>query len=459
MRTKSLVCIALASGLAMTVSYLSAQQLPGRPSVDAAKELYLRAVERAAERAQEFLQAGEDVPAIGQKELRDKLRPLVEESFAARQQLQRAELEELRRRLGEIEQAIQERDKNKDVIVNSRLDELLSGQSAGDGFIYVYERNSGKKVTRRRLKAEQIIPAPPGAAASPIKPTPIPGSAVQDPNAVLPQAGQTFLAAPSDSQSKWSREARAAATEEQAADGYLDIGTRERLAQIDLQEAEAKRDVANLEYTSHEEANKQARGSTPLSELRKLKALARVAEVGVERAKLKIEGLVRHRAELEAAADAAANEADAELKKAAANARAAKATYDVAEAHVAQAEADLEAAKAGHNYRGKAFARIKNLADAKSIDAKLFDEAQERLEAAQATLNGAQAAVATAKANVQQCMAACQEADAAKDLAALRADAAHAHRDRLIHRDAADNNVGTESGQPAKEDSTSEPTP
>src|SRR5215469_3656421 len=106
----------------------SAQRLPNKVPLDAAKEEYLRAVQRAADAFREYRDKGQ---AVEPQELRGKIRPLVEESFEARQRLQKAEVEAIGRRLADIEQSIDNREKNKEAIINARIEDVLSGKVDG----------------------------------------------------------------------------------------------------------------------------------------------------------------------------------------------------------------------------------------------------------------------------------------------------------------------------------------
>jgi hypothetical protein len=66
-----------------------------------------------------------EYPPGRKQDLRQRMRREVEVAFEARQQLQRAQLQQLRQRLERIEQSIAAREKLKDKIIDHRVDELL----------------------------------------------------------------------------------------------------------------------------------------------------------------------------------------------------------------------------------------------------------------------------------------------------------------------------------------------
>ncbi|HVA48032.1 MAG TPA: hypothetical protein VNH11_16805 [Pirellulales bacterium] len=462
---------------------------------------------------QDFL--GDHPGSEGRQALRDKLRPVLEESFEARQRLQHAELDGLRRRLAEIEQAVAAREKNKEVIVNTRLDSLLLGMSGG-----------GEVITKTvRVPAAAQLPNgsqnritldPPSAAAAP--------GAIGVPLTVLnPQVVEAAQASASErsgadseagldletrerlaqvdlqeakneldaaekqlkrsrqlhktgaatqsrldaderdlhrakaeldraevkveglARQRAERESSAQAPEaatnergETAPETRFDFETRERLAQLDLQEAEANRDAAQFDLDRHRDGNKQAPGSTPKAEMKMLELKLHLAEVQLQRAKVQIEGLARQRTELKGSAEAAVTEAEAEQQKAAAKVRICQAEFEAAEALVGERRADVESAQVTHDYRAKVFERIKNLVAQRGLEQRLADESEQNLAEAKASLAAAKAALVTATANVRQYKAAIDEARAALNVAEARLGTAKAHRDRLLHRAAAE---------------------
>ncbi|HEV7223737.1 MAG TPA: hypothetical protein VGN42_13600 [Pirellulales bacterium] len=407
--------------------------------LDAAQEQYQKAEQRAIDVAIGFLkkhqQSASDAPANDRQTLRDKLRPVVEESFDARQRLQQAELKDLRRRLAEIEQAIEAREKNKDVIVNSRVDALLQGPAKSDSLPL-----SGS--------SESPVTAPPGG--------PPPGTVarvryvqetveengrqipivrgiteyVKIQGATVPQpedAGDEPSAAPRRTTSDASTgEARGPAS----AVGEFDLDTRERLARLDVQTAEAESEAATADVRLLQQMFEQ--GAASQSALADRKKEQRQAEYQFKRAKLKLEGLAGQRAEFEAAAEAAVAEARAEVEREGAKVRVAEANATAAMAQKQQREADVGAAAASHEFQQKKYDRMRKLATVeKAVDFRVVDNEQEKLLVAEATLVGAKSAVATAEANVTQAKSAVEEAQAAMNVAKLRLQAAEVRPNRL----------------------------
>ncbi|HEV7224938.1 MAG TPA: hypothetical protein VGN42_19700, partial [Pirellulales bacterium] len=421
--------------------------------VDAAKAQYQQAEQRAIRVAIDFLKKHQENASDEQTNdrpaLRGKLRPVVEESFDARQRLQQAELKELRRRLTEIEQAIETREKNKDVIVNSRIDELLHAPAKSGSLTlpgspggpvtappggpppgtvanvrYVQDTvvENGRLIPITREITEYVKIQ--GATV------PQPEDADDEPSAARPRT--TFDASTGGAQGAGF------------AIGELDLDTRERLAQLDVQTAEEELEAATTDVRGLGKLFEK--GAASHSALAERKKEQRQAEYQFERAKLKLEGLAGQRAELEAAAEAAVAEMQGEREKAAAAVASAEANYAAAKAQMQKIAADVESASSNRNFRNKAYDRMRKFFETKSIDAQTLDEAEERLHAANAAVAGAESAVATGKANVERSKSAIDEARAAMNVAELRLSAAQARRDRLIQRRAS----GKSESQPSE---------
>ncbi|HXT58460.1 MAG TPA: hypothetical protein VN699_07490 [Pirellulales bacterium] len=370
-----------------------AQPASGALPVDAAKEQYQKAVRHASDVLTGLLiQHSKDAPgdqANDRRALRDKLRPLVEETFDSRQRLQQAELKELRRRLAEIEQAIQEREKNKEVIVNSRVDELLDSNSAETG---------------------------------------IPNFDVRNNETGQPVGKLSPSRAPSRQVSEKAIDERNDAT---SADGEFDFDTRERLAQLDVQAAQEECSAAERDLLRLEELFKK--GAARESDIQSKEKELRRAKRELQRAEFMLEGLSGRRAELSAAAEADVAEAEAEVARAAAKVDVAKATAEAAKAQTQKVEADIEAAKANYAFRQKTHDRMQKLFETKSIDSQTLDEAEKQFATAKAAFDGARSTLATSKANIMQANSAIAEAQAEKNVAEQRLRAAQLHFDRFIH--------------------------
>src|SRR6185437_941146 len=100
----------------------------------------------------------------------------------------------------------------------------------------------------------------------------------------------------------------------------------------------------------------------------------RQAEYQFKRAKLQLEGLAGQRAELEAAAEAAVDEARAEVEREGAKVRVAEANVAAFTAKMQTMEADITAAKGTLAFCEKKYVRMQKLFEVKSIDAQLLDE-------------------------------------------------------------------------------------
>jgi hypothetical protein len=127
-RILTISAVLLAAGFTVAVRQAGAQPSSNKAQLDEAAKQYRAAEEHARKAAEASGEARSD----DQQALRDKLRPLVEESFVARQKFQSAEVEMLGRRLAEITQTINDREKNKEAIIDARIDELLNPGRVSD---------------------------------------------------------------------------------------------------------------------------------------------------------------------------------------------------------------------------------------------------------------------------------------------------------------------------------------
>ena len=211
--------------------------------------------------------------------------------------------------------------------------------------------------------------------------------------------------------------------------------TRERLAQLDVDEAEAELAAAVKELDALQRARSAVSGRALQEGVRK----KRKAEYELKRSKLNLEGLARRRAELQTAADAEIAEAEAEVVRVKAKVDIAKANEISAEAQLKKLKAELEGAAAAAAHCRKVFERLHQLATVqKAVDIKLVDEADEKKLAALAALANAKSAVETGEAHVVQAKAAIEEVLAELNVAKVRLQAAQARRDRLNSDDAPD---------------------
>ncbi|HWB11070.1 MAG TPA: hypothetical protein VG826_17715 [Pirellulales bacterium] len=356
----------------------SAQRPSEQVPLDAPKEQYLRAGQSAAYRLEKLLKPYQDVSQPPPQQLREKVRLLVEESFEARQGLQRADLEELRRRLADIERTIDSREKNKEAIINARVDEILSGKLPSPG-------------TPDRADAERL----------------------------KTRDGRLGSSAEGDS-SMHGRQSEAP---------DFDLETRERLAQLDLQAAEEDYAAAEKGLAHEQKLHEAARVGWSAVEARE-KDL-RHASLELKRAKVKLDGLVKQRAEFEATADAAVNEATAQQREAMDRLRVSSGEMAAAKARLTAADADVAKASAAYEYREKQWERMKKLYEEKGVESKLLDEAEEQLAVARASLEGVQAAVAVAKAEVERIEVAIEQGRAEVAAAEERRQAAALKRARI----------------------------
>lgn len=431
----------MALGLA---PYAAAQPEAGGPSVEKAAEEYRNREEALAN----FQSTLHEKSAGGQKaddeQPRDQLRLLVKEAFYARQKLRFEQVQELERRLKEIRLAIAKTQQNEEVIINSRLDELLSGQVAGRRTRYIEEQAvvDGKTVTIRKPVYE-TVGAPSGVPqdlgetmdlhltpGGPVLSSQPGGVTVprQVGNPELGIVGTTFTArGGATGPRQVGNPAAGERPELPLAD--FDIETRERLAELDLQAAEV--DVEATEKDLSRARALYETGTLTAEELRSREKDHRHAAIELKRAKAKLEGLERQRAELEAAAEAAVEEAEAERDRAAALVPREAAAKDAADAQLDEAQAKVEAAQAALAYQQKTFERIKNLVAEKAVDEKLLHEREEALAAAKSNLDSAEASVRGNEAIVHQRKSAITVAQHSLKLAEARLRAATAARDRL----------------------------
>lgn len=362
-----------------------------------------------------------DAPADQRQPLRDKLRPVLEESFDARQRLQHAELEALRRRLAEIEQAIAAREKSKAAIVDARLDSLLlsmNGAPATASGGYTYEVREEQYFENGELKKRQV----------PVvvrRTTPVPGGQ-------LPEQGRLggVLPSPLPAGGQPPREIPEAGTKEQnetASEAQFDLETRERLAQIDLQEAQE-------EYDAEEKQIKQARrlhetGAMSESGLAMFEKKLRRARAELDRAKVKVEGVKRQR---EAAAKEAVADAEGQRNIAVGMVRQKEGNRNGAQELLKEAEAALEAAAAKRDYEVKQGERIQKLFDSKAVEATVVEEQKQKLAAADAAWANARAKAKTANAFLKDTEVQLEEARAAVPVAEANLREARAQLDSLV---------------------------
>lgn len=145
-QARAVLMNSLGVGCALVAAYVGAQPPSGGLSVEIVREQYQQQEELVTNALNDALKTGRGAGPEERQALRDKLRLAVEGSFSVRQVLQQAELENLRRRLDELEQARQDREKHKAAIIDARVDELLSGQPA-EGTVRIRSRVTGE-VTR-----------------------------------------------------------------------------------------------------------------------------------------------------------------------------------------------------------------------------------------------------------------------------------------------------------------------
>jgi multidrug resistance efflux pump len=372
-RTISLLALFVAAGHARA-------QPPDKSSIEAAKEAYRSAEQRALDLLRKVSKSSRDGQAIPPQELLEKIRLVVEESFDARQRLQRTELDVLRQRLADIQQAIDDREKDKQAIIDARIKEASSGKLPGAG------TRADAAADRERLSTLDTRPD---------------------------------VAAEADS-SRLDRQREVP---------DFDLETRERLAELDVQATEEDYLAAEKDLT---QAHKlYDTGAMPGKNLHTYEKDYRHAALELKRAKVKLEGLAKQRAELEAIADAAIDEALAEQREAMGKLQVCTADMEAANARAAVAEADVEKAKATYSYRVKQYNRVKTLVEEKSVEPRLLDDAEEHRAASKAGLDGAQAALAVARAAVEQSRAAIEPGRAEVMAAEARVRAARLKRSRL----------------------------
>jgi multidrug resistance efflux pump len=446
-RTLAHSVLFLAVAYALAADRAGAQNPTELPSVDAAKQEYRAALHRGLDflARQSSQQAAAGGQTIDGETLREKLRPLVEESFDARQRLQQAEVKELRRQLAEIEQAIQEREKNREVIVNSRIDDLVTGRATSvksqepqsaplpgspSGAVATLPKNAppGTEVRVRYVHEQQNVDGEIKTVTRPIYEF----VNKQQPNAPQYVEGDSSVAPPRKSDDKSTSERKSATSDE----GAMDLETRERLAQIDVEAAEEGLAAAKRNFDYSRAAFDT--GTMPLNRFNESEKEYRQAEYELKRAKVKLEGLASQRAELEAAAAADVAEAEEEVKRATSQVSIADANAAAARGQLEQSAAEVEKVESTLALRTKVYDRLKNLAVQKAIDVKLLDEEEEKKNSAEASLRSAKGALATGKAEVEQTEAAIQEARARLHITEMRLRAAEARRARLLQRRAPD---------------------
>ena len=466
-RTYAIATLLLSLGCVFAAHRTSAQTPSGGSSIGDARKQYDEAELSARSLVSSILDGDLETPVADKAALREKLRPLVEESFKARQQLQQAELEELRRRLGEIERTIEEREKHKEAIVNSRIDALLAAptatlrnQPAGENAApnnkpaRIFNQRAYDEWTNPRSIPNQISPGSPEAALPKLPPgmearvrniqenvevngvtTTITRPVIEYVQIERPKGGQSEDVA-MEPYAPASRKADGNSFGEAKNPGSLenaaDLDTRERLALLDLQPAQDK--VDDAEKALSHSRKLQDKGYASELEVSSREKDLRHAAIELRRAKVRLEGLAAQRIELQTAAESALAETEAEVERATAKVKVAEANVAAAEAKKAQLDADVDGAKSNRAFQAKRFDRLKSLAREKAIDSTLVDEAEEKLHAAEAALSSAQAVAAHGGADIDQAKAALIEVRAELNIAEARRRAAQARRDRLTRQ-------------------------
>jgi multidrug resistance efflux pump len=445
-------------------SNATADGKPSRLSVEA--EQFEQEMQRTSRMADElrkqYSNRHSGAEGVDRQSLREKLRPLVEESFEARQRLQLAELKELRRRLAEIEQAVAQREKHKDAIVDLRVDELMNRKPAALAGAPARAPQSRSHQGPQETVPEANSPLPAGSETGVVhyvqEQVEINGEVKAITRPVI-----EYRRTPSVSVSPYrppladsSPEPRGATKDEansetrRSAEDAFDFKTREQLAQLELESAEAEHAAVGKELDRVRELHK--RTAIEESVLGDKEREHRQAEFQLRRATLNVEGLTRQRAELQAAVDAEVAEAEEEVKRAASHLTISEANAAAARGQLKQMEAEAEEAESNLSFCTKVYKRMKDLAlEQKAVDMKLVDEKEGKMLAAQAALRTAQAALPAGKARVEQADASIQEARASLHIAELRLNAAQARRDRLKPGDATDAvEAGPSESVPAK---------
>lgn len=420
-RTFAILAFALALGVVTYPNRLDAQTPSSGPSVEAAKQSIDEIDQRLGKAISTFFAKHPLNSAETRDALREELRPLVDEAFNARQRLQEAELDALRRRLAEIEQAIQTREKNRAIIINARLDELVTGRS-------VSGQRAGYLERRITVDGEEVIvPVPIYAVPKPAYPTPTPTLAPVTTRITESRAARADGQPPV----RAGGQRRLDAPDEQADVPFADydIETRERLAQIDVTAAEedlagAEKDLERVQALF--DVGRIDGGPLAVSEREH-----RNAKAELERAKAKLNGLARQRTELEEAATAAVADAQAQRNQADAKLAETEAALVTGEAQHKERLAAYEAAKTKVAHEQKGYERMKKLFEAKSLPENLLDESETALDAAKGSLVAARASLDTSKAVIAGLKPAIDAAKAELQRADRRVEAAQARLTRL----------------------------
>lgn len=395
------------------VSPLHGQAPDGTSSLGEAKRQFLQAEERAGavirdSAVDDFLDSSDE----DRQSLRDKLRPVLEESFDARQRLQRAELAALRRRLTEIEQAIAARETSKAAIVSARLDSLLLSMNGTQETIQ-YVQGGEIKTKTIRVPASGQLPNS-GSAGNVFYP------------ATSPTAPSGGRYPPGNQQSLEVAEVSPKEQNRTGSDVQFDIETREQLAQIDLQEAREECDAAEKQLQLARQLHESARGS--YSEVAARENDLRRAKAELDRAKVKLEGLARQR---ESVAKAAVADAEGQWNMAVGIVRAKEGNHDGATARLQKAEASLQAAAAKRDYELKQYQRLQELVASKVVDANVVEEHKAKLASAEAAAAEATSDLKVAKAYFNDTARQLAEARAAVPVAEAKLREAEAEHDRL----------------------------
>ncbi|HVX14907.1 MAG TPA: hypothetical protein VHC22_27200 [Pirellulales bacterium] len=429
----SFLCAAAACCLLMAAQPAGAQQpraqfnFQGEAADPKRWERTVRVLqEETSKQAKTAFEASKVGSAEEQQTQTNKLRALVEESFVARQNWQTAQLAELRRRLGEIEHAIEEREKNKNAIIQSRLDELASGPPAvhKDRQTFPDPRLWRRDPKRQRARSEADSTQGSDAIYDPDLDDTAPD--VNNPQGTVERKRRRD--AP-ESVEMYDRSVGPSSEE-------FDIDTREELARLDVEDAQGDFEAAKKGL-----AIAQARHNTataPASVVVSAERDSARAEVQLKRAKAKLQGVARQRAELESAAEAGLVRAKAEESKAEGGVRTAAAAHEAARAEFDQVTAEVEATKATLARAEQQFNWLKKLAGQNKVDDSSLAEQEEKVATAKAAFDGAKASVVRAEAKVRECAAAIDIARAELYVAQVHLRAATAHRDRLATRHATD---------------------
>jgi len=333
------------------------------------------------------------------KELREELEVLVEAEFELRQRLQNMQLEDFQGRMEEIKLAMSLQSEMREEMINSQLDRLMQGKPA------------------EPTPTSNIIPGPASLLRNERSP------AIAPPAKTDPSLGTIDPLTPGKSKRDVEIHQQRSSQRNNSDDSSYDLETQEELAQLDVRAAEQELVEVAGRLTELKEA-KKAGVQGWLADLPTLEKEHGLAEIAVERAKVKHQGILR-------AAFFATRDADRALESVGKKVAAAQKSVNDLLKQLHQLEADLAKAETQSALMYKKYNQAWKDRNAGKAQEEEVQEALGENNKAEAAQKKLEAAIDSIRKKIEQATAELKQAEAEVDPASLRYQKARDQRDML----------------------------